>query len=113
MYQADDDSREEIEELQAEIDDLRDQAQRRGLRLIKSARSQSEVALKRVEDWPDSYYLAGVIGSIAFSLLLYMVGKKQMALFIGLWPPTLLNLTWFMKERHPSKEMGSMGETER
>ncbi len=32
------------------------------------------------------------LGSIAASIALFIAGKKQAAIFVGLWPPTLQSL---------------------
>lgn len=37
-------------------------------------------------------YVAGTLISIVISLLLYFQGKRETAIFIGLWAPTIMNL---------------------
>ncbi len=49
------------------------------------------------------YYWAG-IGSILSSLVLYLMGRKQEALFVGQWPPTFFILAVLYKLVRPSRE---------
>jgi len=37
-------------------------------------------------------YVGGTLLSILLSLLLYAQGKRESAIFVGLWAPTILNL---------------------
>jgi hypothetical protein len=37
-------------------------------------------------------YLGGTLVSILISLALYATGKRETAIFVGLWAPTILNL---------------------
>jgi hypothetical protein len=37
-------------------------------------------------------YLGGTLLSIVLSLYLYLSGKRETAIFVGLWAPTVLNL---------------------
>ena len=37
-------------------------------------------------------YLGGTLLSIALSLVLYMTGRREAGIFVGLWAPTILNL---------------------
>ncbi len=69
---------------------------------------QAKGAMEQVEGLPSNVYFAGVIGSIAVSALLMMMGRKNLSLFVGLWPPTILNLAIFAKQLRPSREMESM-----
>ncbi len=57
------------------------------------------------ERMPSSLYYIGTLGSIAASLYLFMTGRRWEALFVGLWPPTILNAALFYKILHPSREM--------
>ena len=65
-------------------------------------------AMEKVEGIPTNVYYGGVIGSIAASALLMLMGKRNLSLFVGLWPPTLLNLAMFTKQLKPSREVGAM-----
>jgi hypothetical protein len=37
-------------------------------------------------------YIGGTLLSIVLSLLLYMTGRREAGIFVGLWAPTILNL---------------------
>ena len=37
-------------------------------------------------------YVGGTLLSILISLYLYISGKRESAIFVGLWAPTVLNL---------------------
>ncbi len=37
-------------------------------------------------------YLGGTLLSIVLSLYLYLSGRRETAIFVGLWAPTVLNL---------------------
>jgi hypothetical protein len=37
-------------------------------------------------------YVGGTLVSILISLALYFSGKRETAIFVGLWAPTILNL---------------------
>jgi hypothetical protein len=37
-------------------------------------------------------YVGGTLLSILISLALYLSGKRESAIFVGLWAPTILNL---------------------
>ncbi|HZB83086.1 MAG TPA: hypothetical protein VE288_09640 [Rubrobacteraceae bacterium] len=39
-----------------------------------------------------SIYFGGTLLSILLSLGLYLKGKRETAIFVGLWAPTILNL---------------------
>ncbi len=65
---------------------------------------QSRRAMEQVESMPSSVYLGTVIGSMALSLLLFMLGRRNLGLFVGLWPPTILNLALFSKMLRPSRD---------
>jgi hypothetical protein len=69
---------------------------------------QSQRAMEQVETIPTNVYYAGVIGSIALSALLFMMGRRELGIFVGLWPPTILNLVLFMKQLRPSREIEHM-----
>lgn len=44
-------------------------------------------------------YLGGTLLSILLSLYLYTSGRRETAIFVGLWAPTLLNLGQTLLER--------------
>ncbi len=60
--------------------------------------------LENIENLPSSAYYGGVAGSILLSLFLYFTGRKQAAIFVGLWAPTILNLGLYNKLLRPSQE---------
>ena len=37
-------------------------------------------------------YVGGTVLSILISLALYLSGRRESAIFVGLWAPTILNL---------------------
>ena len=37
-------------------------------------------------------YVGGTLISILISLALYLTGRRESAIFVGLWAPTILNL---------------------
>lgn len=37
-------------------------------------------------------YVGGTLLSIALSLVLYFSGRRETAIFVGLWAPTIMNL---------------------
>ena len=37
-------------------------------------------------------YIGGTLVSILISLALYATGRRESAIFVGLWAPTILNL---------------------
>lgn len=39
-----------------------------------------------------SIYVGGTLVSILISLYLYLSGKREAGIFVGLWAPTVLNL---------------------
>jgi hypothetical protein len=58
-----------------------------------------------LENLPTPVYLYATLGSIGLSLLLRLVGRKEFANFVGLWPPTILALAMINKQLRPSREM--------
>ncbi len=61
--------------------------------------------METFETMPSGYYLAGTVGSILLSLGLFLMGRRFMSLFVGLWVPTILLLTLFYKLMRPSREI--------
>jgi hypothetical protein len=64
-----------------------------------------DMVFEPFERMPSSVYYLGMLGSIAASLYLFLSGRRWEALFVGLWPPTILNAALFYKLLHPSREM--------
>ncbi len=63
--------------------------------------------LEAIENLPSSVYYGGVFGSILLSIVLFLSGKKQEGIFVGLWAPTILNLGLYNKLLRPSREPGT------
>ena len=63
-----------------------------------------EDILETIENLPTSVYYGSVAGSILLSLGLFFTGKRNEAIFVGLWAPTILNLGLYNKLLRPSKE---------
>ncbi len=61
--------------------------------------------LEGIENMPSSVYYGGVVGSILLSIALFMSGKRETGIFVGLWAPTILNLGLYNKMLRPSREM--------
>jgi hypothetical protein len=63
----------------------------------------------QIESLPASAYYWGAIGSIGVSALLMLLGRKNLAVFVGLWPPTIALLGLFNKQLHPSRDLREAG----
>ena len=62
--------------------------------------------LRMMEKVPTQGYLGAALGSMALSLLLRILGFKDMALFVGQWPPTFILMALAHKLLQPSSEQG-------
>jgi hypothetical protein len=49
-------------------------------------------------------YIGGTLISILISLYLYISGKRESAIFVGLWAPTVLNLGQTLLEDNPAEQ---------
>ena len=78
----------------------------------EQVRAQAGGIERVIEDLPANFYYWAVIGSIVASALFMLMGRHRLATFVGLWPPTLLNLALFNKLLRPSQEFesGAFGE---
>ncbi len=47
-------------------------------------------------------YVGGTLLSILLSLALYMTGRREAGIFVGLWAPTILNLGQTLVDDDPS-----------
>jgi hypothetical protein len=74
----------------------------------RELQQQGTHLMEQVEGVPTNVYYGGVIGSILLSALLFLAGKRNLGIFVGLWPPTILNLALFTKQLRPSREMREM-----
>ena len=79
-------------------------AREAGTQALETADELASAPIKVAEETPAKLYLAAVGGSIAASLLLFLAGRKQASLFVGLWAPTILNLALVSKLLRPSHE---------
>lgn len=61
--------------------------------------------MNTLENLPTNIYVYATAGSIGLSLLLRLLGRKEFANFVGLWPPTILALAMINKQFRPSREM--------
>ncbi|MBI2955246.1 MAG: hypothetical protein HYY30_13105 [Chloroflexi bacterium] len=57
-----------------------------------------------MEEMPSNFYFLGTLGAIALSAMFFLMGRKSLAFFIGLWPPTILAMGLFYKILRPSHE---------
>lgn len=53
--------------------------------------------LKTASDMEPETFITATGASIVLSLFLYAIGRKQAAVFVGLWAPTIVNLGLFLK----------------
>lgn len=60
--------------------------------------------LESIENLPSRVYYGGVLGLITFSVFLFVSGKRETGIFVGLWAPTIHNLGLYNKLRRPSHE---------
>ncbi|MBI3948603.1 MAG: hypothetical protein HY321_22005 [Armatimonadetes bacterium] len=72
---------------------------------MESAQKLVEQPMQKLENLSSTAYFAGMLGSIITSLVLFLVGKRQWSLFVGLWAPTILNMGMFNKLLRPSQEI--------
>jgi len=47
---------------------------------------------RKTVDGGKGIYVAGTLASILLSLSLYLTGRREAGIFVGLWAPTILNL---------------------
>jgi hypothetical protein len=59
--------------------------------------------LRTAERAPDTAYLGAMAGSMLLSLLLLGRKNKALALFVGMWPVTIVSVAMMMKNRRPSR----------
>ena len=67
--------------------------------------SQGKSVARQAEEMPPSVYFGAVIGSIVLSAVLFLLGRRNLGIFVGLWPPTILNMALFAKQLCPSRDM--------
>jgi hypothetical protein len=71
----------------------------------------AEGALRSAKSAPDSAYLGAIAGSMLLSLMLLGRKNKALALFVGLWPVTIINIALMLKKRRPTRETQQPGGT--
>jgi hypothetical protein len=62
--------------------------------------------MRSMESVPTQVYWSLAMGSVLFSALLYLLGRRSTALFVGQWAPTFLMLALVHKLLRPSEENG-------
>jgi hypothetical protein len=60
--------------------------------------------MRMMEQIPTQGYLGLAMGSILTSAVLYLMGKRTTALFVGQWPPTFAAFALVYKLLNPSRE---------
>jgi hypothetical protein len=68
---------------------------------------RKDMVMRSMEAVPTQIYWGLAMGSVILSALLYGMGKRNPALFVGQWPPTFLALALLYKLLRPSREQGS------
>ena len=72
---------------------------------VQEGSHQLSKVLSKAEQTPDSAYLGAMAASMVLSLLLLGRKNKALALFVGLWPVTIVNIALMLKKRRPSREI--------
>jgi len=72
------------------------------------ATGRTATVLRAAEKAPDAAYLGAMAASMGLSLVLLGRRNKALALFVGLWPVTILNMAMMLKNRRPSRELQQM-----
>ena len=70
---------------------------------------RKDVMMQSMEAVPTQVYWSLAMGSVLASAVLYILGKRETALFVGQWPPTFLALALLYKLLRPSHEQGMTG----
>ena len=73
---------------------------------MREAIERKDSYLRMMESVPTQVYLSAALGATAGSALLRLFGKKDAAIFVGQWPPTLVLLALAHKLLRPSAEPG-------
>ena len=75
----------------------------------RTLNERKDVVMRSMEAVPTQMYWSIAMGSVLASAIFYLLGKRQTALFVGQWPPTLLVLALLYKLLPPSREHGMAG----
>lgn len=59
---------------------------------VESARKMIEQPMEKMEQISPTTYRGSLIAAFAASCLLFLTGRRQWALFVGVWAPVILNL---------------------
>lgn len=70
---------------------------------------QAAGIMNQIENLPASVYYWASLGSIGASALLMLLGRKNLSIFVGLWPPTFAVLGLFNKQLRPSQDVRQAG----
>jgi hypothetical protein len=68
--------------------------------------------MRSMETIPAQAYWGLAMASVVLSALLYLLGRRSSALFVGQWPPTFLALALLYKLLRPSQEEAGAGGAE-
>jgi hypothetical protein len=60
--------------------------------------------LQMMEELPTRTYIQAALAAVGLSALLRLLGKKDAAIFVGQWPPTLILLALAYKLLRPGHE---------
>lgn len=63
--------------------------------------------MRSMESIPVQIYWGMAMASVLLSAVLYLLGRRSTALFVGQWPPTLLAMALLYKLLRPSQEDAS------
>jgi hypothetical protein len=66
--------------------------------------------MRSMEAIPLQVYWGLAMASVLFSAVLYLLGRRSTALFVGQWPPTFLAMALIYKLLRPSEEDASAPE---
>ncbi len=81
------------------MDTNMDDGQVRGAadRVGRQARRVEEITNRGISRIPSSVFFWSAVASVAISAILRLLGRKQDAVFVGEWPPTLMAAAIFTR----------------
>lgn len=83
----------EMETVQQEVEEMAEKAEMLAPEAAEVIKEKARKPGRRVP----GFYLGFTLGSLIFSLILFSRKQKENAIFVGLWPPTILALGLFHK----------------
>lgn len=89
------------------IEEARDvavEAQEQMPRMRQRHAPAAQEGLSLFENIPAPVWMTLSLASIVASMALFLTGRKWAAIFVGLWPPTIVNLGLFARLLRPSQE---------